>query len=356
MATEWYLMQSPHDQVSGFGGEAFNDFGAEGFRETMDSEAADEVEICNYDLSVCKKARVMIQGTYSDTKLQTVIRRMLAPIGSCKAGMYVKYKNKYWIIVGLVDDNRVFEKAILYLCNSKVSWVDKDNQVHQRWIYVESASKYNFGEDNMRYYYLRNDTLLGYFPDDPDSLMLGTGYRFIIDKRCQLYEKNMTPDTTKDTSNPVIVYTITRTDNTVDNYVGSGIVGYILSQGEQHQDDGYYVIDGTGYWLCKAPEIDERQSSLCKIECDSDVVYIGLEGTVFTAKFTDSAGNYYDPPSDFQFTLNCDFEDELEIVRSGQSIMVSTENHALRNRTFELSLAADGFEPDTKVITLREFF
>ena len=348
MATEWYLMQSPHDQVSGFGGEAFNDFGSEGFNETMDSDASDTVELCNYDLSERKTIRVMIQGTYADTKLQTVIRRMLAPIGTCKAGMYVKYKDRYWLIVSLVDDNRVFEKAILYLCNYMVSWIDSNNAIHQRWIYVESASKYNFGEDNMRYYYLRNDQLLAYFPDDEYSMMLGTGNRFIIDKRTLLYEKTISA--TKDTSNPLIVYSMTRTDNVVDNYVGSGIIGYIMTQGEQRAQDGYYVIDGKGYWLCIEPDIDTRESPKCQIESDSDVVYIDIDSTVFTASFSG------DDLPEFEFTVNCDFKDALEIVQVGRSIMISTSDHSLRNKTFEITLTADGYEPATKVLTLREFF
>ena len=36
MAQEWYLLKSPHDQLSGFEDEAFDDFAQEGFNEILD--------------------------------------------------------------------------------------------------------------------------------------------------------------------------------------------------------------------------------------------------------------------------------------------------------------------------------
>lgn len=56
MAKEWYLLKTPHDQLSGFEDDALNDFAQEGFEEALDSSIAVDIELCNYDLSNDKSA------------------------------------------------------------------------------------------------------------------------------------------------------------------------------------------------------------------------------------------------------------------------------------------------------------
>ena len=51
MAKEWYLLKTPHNQVSGYETEAMDDFAQEGFLEAIDSGMGDDIEIYNYDLS-----------------------------------------------------------------------------------------------------------------------------------------------------------------------------------------------------------------------------------------------------------------------------------------------------------------
>ena len=111
MAKEWYLMNTNSDTVSGFESDSFDNFAADAFSEALSSSLGKDVEICNYDLSERTKARVVVQGNVQDTKLKSMQRMVLAPIGTCKAGQYVYYKNRYWLIVGLVDDNGMYENV-----------------------------------------------------------------------------------------------------------------------------------------------------------------------------------------------------------------------------------------------------
>ena len=76
MAKEWYLLSTPNDQVSGYESEAFEDFAAEGFLESLSSSLADDIEICNYDLSECKKSRAIILNKTQDTKLKSLTRNL----------------------------------------------------------------------------------------------------------------------------------------------------------------------------------------------------------------------------------------------------------------------------------------
>lgn len=351
-------MSSPYNQLSGFESDALNEFGNEGFLEALQSELAVDVQLCNYDLSDCKEIRAIIQNNHQDTKLKTLSRMMFVPIGTCKAGMYVKYKNRYWLITGLVDDNKVFEKAILLICNYKLSWINKDRRIVQRWVNAESASQYNNGETNMRYYFVRSDQLMVYMPDDVESLLLDSGARFIVDKRCSVYEKQFDSSVTKDTSNPLIVYDITRNDSVLDNYTDSGIIGYIFTQTEQKSDDGYYVVDGIGYWLCTPPFQNTRNKELsCEIMFDSDELFIGLDPEVFTAVFYDGDGNKLsnDNLPIYNFSINCDFSDKLDFQTLDNSILISTYDHSLNNKSFKLKLSADGYNSFESVIKIREF-
>lgn len=360
MAQEWYLLKSPHDQVSGFESEAFDDFAQEGFIEALDSNLAYDLELYNYDLSICKKIRGFVENNVQDTKLKSLTRQILVPIGTCKAGMYVKYKNRYWLIVGLVDDNTMYEKAVLAICNHLLTWVNGDGKVIQRWVSAASASQYNNGETGTRYYYFRSDQLLISMPNDDESMLLGTGQRFIIDNRCKVYEKNMSEDTTIDTSKPVMTYAITRLDSVLYDYQDSGHFEFMCYQDEQQAGDGYYVIDGKGYWICVSankakPENDDKKPVLSSlIEYDELEIFNGLDAGIFTAKFFDESGNE-DKSVVPQWSINCDFADKLNVECVDNSICIAANDKKLVNLSFELSLSAEGYETKTVNITIRAF-
>lgn len=354
MAQEWYLLKSPHDQLSGFEDEAFDDFAQEGFLEALDSSIATDVELCNYDLSECREIRAIIQKNVQDTHLKTLNRELLVPIGTCKAGMYVKYKNRYWLIIGLVDDNKMYEKAIMILCNYLLTWINRNNKIVQRWCNITSASQYNNGETSNHFYHVRSDQLLILTPDDDECLLLNTGDRFIIDKRCKVYEKTFDKNIESDTSNPVIVYELTRSDSVLYDYQDSGHYEFMAYQGEKHDDDGYYVVDNKGYWLCQKPNINKMSVLSSEIIYDSDVIYNGLEPGIFIAKFYDENNN---PVTNITpiWNIVCDFVNQLEIKNVDDSIYISANNKKLVNKSFELSLSAEGYEAVTITVIIRAF-
>jgi len=356
LATEWYLLKTPYDQVSGFESEAFDDFGQEGFLEVLDSSIATTVKLCNYDLSDCREIRAVIQNNVQDTKLKTFVRHMIAPIGTCKAGMYVFYKNRYWLIVGIVDDNGVYEKAILSICNYQLSWINDSGKVVSRWANVASASQYNNGETATHNYFVRSDQLLVNMPDDDESQMLSQGKRFIVDRRCKVYEKKLGDVVDMDTSMPVITYQVTRVDSVLYNYIDSGLFEMMLTQDEQHQGDGYYVIDGAGYWLCE-PELQQQSDGTlhgtADIEYAEAAIYNDMDPEIFTAVFYDERGEKVDavPVWDIQ----CDFSDQLLIEKIDDSIMISVDDEKLINKSFDLVLSADGFTPASVNIKIEAF-
>ena len=356
MAKDWYLLESKHDQLSGYESDALYDFAEDGFEEILDSAIAIPVEIYNYDLSECKSMKAVMQNNVQDTKLKTLTRQMLVPIGTCHAGMYVKYKNRFWIITGLVDDNTMYEKAVLSLCNWLLTWINDKGKIIQRWANVTSASQYNNGETGMQYYFVRSDQLMVIIPDDDESLLIPDSKRFIIDRRCDIYEKSIPNDIIKDLSHQVSSYQLTRADSVLYNYISDGHMSFIATQDEQHDNDGYYVIDGMGYWLCEPPAIpiDKTDILSCEIKYGDNIIYNGVEPTVFVASFTDSNGNPINVEP--QWEIKCDFLSDLNIVKIDNTIGISTNNSKLINKSFELFLSAEGYKPKQLTVYIRAFF
>lgn len=355
MAQEWYLLNSPHSLVSGFEDEALSN---EGFMEMLDSDMAYDVELWSSDMSTCTPIRALIQNRIQDTKLKTMKRFALVPIGTCVAGQYIKYKDRFWLIENLVDDNQIYEKAILTICNWLMTWINASGKIIQRWAHIDSASQYNNGETDKKFYFIRSDQLMVYLPDDPESLMLDSGKRFIIDKRCRLYEKDIDEGTVKLVGKPLTIYDVTRRDSVLDDYQGSGLSGLLVTQTEQSADDGYYVVDGKGYWLAEALGENTQGSStegnkICKIDFETDEVLIDIEPSLFMAKFYDGDGN--EVAATPEWSIDCDFVSDLNIERTDNSILISTECDDLRNKDFALTLSSDGYDPASITVHIREF-
>lgn len=354
MSQEWYLLKPPHVQLSGFEDDALNDFAQEGFLEALESSIAVDVELCNYDLSDCKPLRAIVQHNVDDTKLKTLSREVYFPIGTCKAGMYVKYKGRYWLIVGIVDDNTMYEKGIMVICNHLLTWQTEDRRIVQRWANVASASQYNNGETGNYFFTVRSDQLLILTPDDDDSVLLTSGKRFVIDKRCAIYEKEFGEDVICDTSKPVLTYELTRADSVLYNYQDSGHFEFMVTQDEQHEKDGYYKIDGKGYWLCEEPDANDKSVELlAKIDYDSEDIYNGFEPGVFMAKFYDENGEQVDVKP--TWTIDCDFANMLHVEYIDNSILISANNRSLINKSFKLLLSADGYETASVTVNIRAF-
>ena len=358
MATDWYLMNTDHDTVSGFERDDFDALAPDAFLEALDSRIASNVEICNYDLTERTPIRAIIEGNLQDTRLNALQRKILAPIGTCHAGQYVYYKQRYWLLIGIVDDNSIYEKGVMKLCNYLVTWRNAEGDIVQRWGCAESASQYNNGETtNDRYLQLRSDQIILLVPDDEESVSIPHGKRVILDKRTRYYERRFTADTLCDTSKSLITYNLTRMDNVLFDYQDSGHCQFMVTQDEQHDGDGYYVIDGIGYWLCEedAPtdRYDETSVLSCRIKCEEPIVYIGLEPTVFRAVFTDQAGHIagIEP----QWSIDCDFHNQLHVEQDGDSIMISVKNRKMLNKRFTLSLTADGYDTTTITVAIAAF-
>ena len=97
-------------------------------------------------------------------------------------------------------------------------------------------------------------------------------------------------------------------------------------------------------------------SIVADIISDSDIIYIDLEPGIFTATFFDSNGKEIkDNIPNYDFDLESDFDDKLNVQTVNNSVLISTSDYKLNNKSFRLVLKADGYGEVTKDIKIREF-
>ena len=348
MALNWYLIKPPNEQVSGFE----DDDMSIGFDDAMSTGIARDVEIYNADLTICKHARAVVLNTVQDTQLKSLTRNLLFPIGSCVAGQYVKMDDRYWLIVGIVDNNTVYEKAILSICTYKLTWFGSRGQIIQRWANISSASQYNHGETYYQNFGVRSDQLLVLMPNDDETLLLENGTRFVVDRRCKIYEQGYDETVTSDTSKSLIIYKLTRIDNVIYDYQDSGHTEFVVYQDEQQDDDGYYVIDGHGYWLCQKPPESKPMSD--HIEVSSDILYDGIDSVSCFAHFFDETNTEVQDPV-VSWVVECDFSDRLAIEYVDNALLLSSNDTRNIGKSVTIIASADGHEPISKQLSIRAF-
>lgn len=348
---EWYLMRSP-TLTSGDESDLLRQYSEDAITELLNSDVADDVELYDRDLTFIKATRALVIDKMQETKLKSLRRQIAVPVGTIKAGQYIKYKNRFWLIVGLVDNDVTHEKGVMVLCNYLLTWVNTTGEIIQRWANITSASQYNSGETGQQFYNVQSNQLMVCIPDDDESMLIEKGARFIIDKRCIVYEKNFPEGTTCDTSKEINIFALTRFDAVLYDYQDSGYLQFIGYQDEQRlPTDGYYLIGGKGYWLCKKPANINPSPLSCDIEADLDCIYCGIEETVFTAKFYDEDGGAATVTP--IWGIDCDFTDSLIIGYTDNSVIISTDDEKVVGKTFTLSLSADGYATKSIDVTVK---
>lgn len=353
---EWYLLSQP-SALGGFEDELLGEYG-DSFSELLQSNIADQMILHKNDMSESWNIKGIVQSKIQDTKMQSLNRMVLLPIGTAKAGMYIEYKDRFWLIVNLMDDNHVYEKAIMTICNYKLSWVNQSGKIIQRWANITSAAQYNNGLDIGYNFVTRSDQLLIYMSDDFESLTLENGKRFIIDKRCSLYD-GLSAEEINKLNVKWITYELARIDNVTFNYHNSGYAEYLIVQDELHDNDGYFEIDGKGYWLCDySPTKNNDKNTLLlswNIAKTSDKLIANVNKQRFYAELFDAIGEKSENLSGLNWTIDCDFKDELRIETESNYIEIYADN-ALIGKSFTLTLSGNGYQSDSIEIGISGMF
>lgn len=329
---EWYLIGSntKPNMIGGYENQAFLDYKDDAFAESLETDIAESVILHNYDLSESTEIRCIIQGNSADTQLKSMERVVLFVRGTVKAGMYIFFENRYWLITGYPSYNGIYEKAVMQLCQYQLRWQNASGEIIERWICTSSAAKYDTGEKSNSTIVLSTDNLTLLLPNDEESLDLD-GKRVFIDKR---------------KVNPTKVYKITRTDSVPYDFgeEHGGILSFIADKTELNTN-----IDRQDLRLCDYIEISDEDtpstpppnpdetSVLSATISGNKNLKVGFSRT-YTVSFTDESRNEINDV-DFTWNVVSDFEVGQEI--NGNVIKLFVDDEELIKKTFSLQIIVD---------------
>ncbi len=237
---EWYLMNSNTypNEIGGFENDSFLEHKDDSFSEVMETDLATTVKLFSSDLSEFKQIRCIVQDNTSNTQLKSIERTILTHIGTLKAGMYVFFENRYWLISGYPGNNKIYEKATMILCQYKLRWQLDNGRIIERWANFTSASKYDVGESGNTTIVLSSNNFTVWVSEDDDSFTLD-GKRVFIDRSKE---------------NPKKVFKITRSDDVLYIY------------GEEHGGILSFIADKTELNL----ETDNQELRICDYHSPTD--------------------------------------------------------------------------------------
>lgn len=324
MAKEWYLMnQTTRPNITGgFENDGFLDYKDDAFAESLETDIASTVILYSSNLSSAQQIRCIIQGNTSDTQLKSLERIGLFIRGTVKAGMYIFYENRYWLITGYPGTNGIYEKATMILCQYKLRWQNSSGDIIERWINGTSASKYDVGENGNNVITLSSNTFTLLLPDDNDTLELD-GKRVFIDKH----------------KPPTKVYKVTRSDDILYDYgeEHGGVLSFIADKKELN-----LTTDNQELGICDyhsptdppAPPTPNETTDLSVLISGGTTLRCGRVKS-WTVKFTDTGGNEV---SDYNFKWNVVSDFGVTKTVNGQKIQLKVDDEQTIDCSFLLQV------------------
>ncbi len=331
---EWYLIgnNTKPNMLGGFENQSFTDYKDDAFAESLETDIGKTVTLHNYDLSKSTEIRCIIQGNSADTQLKSMERIGLFVRGTVKAGMYIFFENKYWLITGYPSYNGIYEKAVMQLCQYKLRWQNADGEIIERYCNATSASKYDTGETGGSTIILTSDNLTLLLPNDDESLDLD-GKRVFIDKR---------------KVNPTKVYKITRTDSVLYDYgeEHGGVLSFIADKTELNtntDNQELRICDYIDPTTQSTPEENPDETTVLTDDVKATIsgnknLKVGYTRT-YTATFTDAEDNIVDDV-DFSWNIVSDFE--VGQVVNGNEIKLLVEDEESVDSSILLQIIIDG--------------
>lgn len=183
MPKEWYLMTKPLFN-SGYEKEEFEHYSKDGFSELLESFISTDVSIYETnDFSKSETIKAIIQNVTTDSDYNAFIRQILVSIGTIKTGYYVKYNDFYWLIKDIVDNNKIYEKSIMFHCNYNLRFIsDISEKIVNYPVYMKNATQYNSGESAREIETIGSSKFLIYIPYNQETIKINHGKRFLIDR------------------------------------------------------------------------------------------------------------------------------------------------------------------------------
>ena len=201
MSESWYLMTTPN-QMSGFENDYFTDYATDSFSELLTTFVGEDVTIYNSTMTTNTIVKGIVQSKYQKQNEMQI----LLPLNSCEIGMYVKYKNLYWLIIDFVNDNKMYQKAIIQICNYTLPFQHPQTGTTLSYPCVEESSNMAIGIDESDIINTLNGIKRIKLPFDDNTKLIDYDDRFFISK------------------GGTTTYKVTNINNTEFNYGDKGLI------------------------------------------------------------------------------------------------------------------------------------
>lgn len=242
---EWYLLtpETRPNAIGGYEDQSFKDYKDDAFQEALTTDIAITVTLFTSDLSAQFNVRCIVQNNTADTQLKSLERTILFSIGTARAGMYVFFEGRYWLITGYPGNNGIYEKVTVVLCQYKFKWQTGSGKIIERWGNLTSASKYDTGRTGNQVILLESNNFTILLPEDDESATF-EDKRIFIDR---------------DQVNPHKVFRITRSDDVLYLYGENhgGVLSFIASRDEFNKD-----VDRPDLGMCDYIEVTEDNGDI----------------------------------------------------------------------------------------------
>ncbi len=220
MSSDWYLMTSSN--LGGFEeGNFMGDRG--GFKELIDSFRGKAIDIYgDKPTNTPAHVRAIVQNVTADTPANADQRQLLCEIGNLQCGQYIKFDNKWWLVVSLVDNNMVYEKAVVWYCNYRLKFrFPGGTAVNEYPIVLNNATQYNTGVEFGKMLDIGSTQRLIFVPYSADTIKVDHDYRFLIDRNI---------------ANPT-AYKVTQVDTEQYDFDGHGVVRWTITEDQLRDKD-----------------------------------------------------------------------------------------------------------------------
>lgn len=327
---EWYLEHTPPESTSGYESDAISEYSESDFTDVLFTDFAKTVTLYNHDLSESKEVRCIVQGNAADTQLKSMERIFLFGIGTVKAGMYIFFENRYWLIDGYPGNNGSYEKATSVLCQYNLRWQNIKGEILERWCSLTSASKYDVGENGNNTILLTSNNYSIKIPYDEEVIEL-EGKRVFIDKR---------------KTNPTKVFKLTRDDDVLYDY-GDEYHGSILNL-IADKDEFNLTTDNQELRICdyrstpSTPDIPTTPTEEMVVSIvGSDTLRIGKTKS-WSVEFKDKNGNDV-KVDDWKWNIKADFDtSKLDTQESDLEIKITAQDDdSLVDESFLLQILSN---------------
>lgn len=328
----WYRMTRPLFN-SGFENDEFWAYSRDGFQEVLDSFVGSDVLVFNKTIHVKpQRVRAIIQNTTSDVYNSTTVRQILCNIGILRCGQYVKHKGAFWMVSALPDNNRIYEKAVLWKCKHSIRLVSPlTGKIVEYPVYSTNSTQYGTGESEKPHVNVGDDQHLIYIPYNEETILLDDRFRFIMDKR----------------RDKPTVYRITRVDPVTyavgDERMDDGLIQWAVLEDQLNTEvdnPEFMVAD----YYTKIPggteELPGESACITLTDLDGDFKLACGETKQILVQLLDGEGEPVTPP---QYRLEYDFGGAADIVDEADGVIVvrASESSVFVGRQIEIKAVND---------------